>query len=381
MTSKLTLRRQDQSIQLGPRHGYRIEGDHVFINAEIHLPPGSDGVWTLELWATELPHRWGPLTGSKIAEIALDLPTPIGPYVHNVDTRTAARLPLQGRPHAMVLALVEHGPNGQSSVHAFANYADSQTFIAPSFEGSVGYEIQGDEVVLEAEGIFNPRAAMSLSGTLSVELWAYPLAGTTPSMTTGLRLAASEVAPVAGQSRLPRLERRVPFNEPPVGRHQIAMLLCEWTHADGYVARDRRDFACVYERQAPESAVASEAQAPVTAAAPVPASVRPAERLRLVPTAAPKGAATVAEVVKVPEVAKAPEVAKSVEAKPAETQTPALLSIQTASVEELAKVKGLNLKLAKEIIMARPFTSLADLVRVRGIGQKTIDRVKGFLKV
>ena len=99
------------------------------------------------------------------------------------------------------------------------------------------------------------------------------------------------------------------------------------------------------------------------------------------PTTVPKAAAKVAEVVKAPEVAKAPELAKPVEAKPDETETPALLSIQTASVEELADVEGLNLKLAKEIVKMRPFTSLADLIRVRGIGKKTIDRLKGVLKV
>jgi DNA uptake protein ComE-like DNA-binding protein len=56
-----------------------------------------------------------------------------------------------------------------------------------------------------------------------------------------------------------------------------------------------------------------------------------------------------------------------------------LLSIQTAGLDELAKVNGLNLKIAKEIIKARPFTSLADLIRVPGISEKTIEGLKRLL--
>jgi DNA uptake protein ComE-like DNA-binding protein len=57
------------------------------------------------------------------------------------------------------------------------------------------------------------------------------------------------------------------------------------------------------------------------------------------------------------------------------------VSIQTGSVEELAAVKGLTLKLAKEIIKARPFTSVKELVRVRGIGEKSLVRLKELLRV
>jgi competence protein ComEA len=54
---------------------------------------------------------------------------------------------------------------------------------------------------------------------------------------------------------------------------------------------------------------------------------------------------------------------------------PRRVSIQTGSVDELARVKGLGLKIAKEIVKARPFSSVADLIRVRGLGEKTIARL------
>jgi hypothetical protein len=368
MAQSPTLRRQDQAIELGPRHGYRIEGDHAIINAELQVPlHHSGGEWTLELWATEQPYREGPLTGVPVARIALELPTPIGPYVHQVDTRTAARPPLQGRAYAMVLALIEHrhGTDGGTSVHAFANYAEPQTFSAPHFDGNVGYRLQGREIVLEVDGIFNPRASDNISGTLSLELWAFPVSGPAAE---GLRLAASELDGVAGRSRISAIERRVAFDEPPVGGFQLALLLCEWTFAHGYVARDRRDFRWIYERPAPELPVASEGRSPIAAPAPaaVPAPARPVERLRLVPTVAPD-----LDAAPVPPPPR-PEVAVAATAR-------APVSIQSGSVEELAGVNGLNLKIAKEIIKARPFASLADLIRVRGIGQKTVERLKGLL--
>lgn len=398
MTAKHTLHRQEQTIELGPRHGYRIEGDHVFINAELLVPQGFAAEVALELWAAEEPHRDGPLGGLKLAGLALELPTPIGPYVHHVDTRISARLPLQGGVYAMVLALVERGPDGQETVHAFANYADPQTFMAPRFEGTVGYRVEGPDVVLQADGIFNPRADTNISGTLSVELWAFPesgsATGSTPS-TGGIQLAATELGSLDGQAGLAAFERRVTFSEPSTGRHRIALLLCEWTFASGYVARDRRDFDCGYECSEPE--LASAAQAPVAAAA----AARPVERLRLVPPVAIEPVVVAAPAPAVAAVAPATAVvatpapaAADVSAKvandaranaeataPTKAAAPGLVSIQTGSVEELAAVNGLNLKLAKEIVKTRPFTSVQDLVRVRGIGEKSLVRLKGLLKL
>jgi hypothetical protein len=316
MTQPSTLRRQDQPIQIGPRHGYSIEGDLASINAELQVPPQhSGGEWMLELWATDHAYREGALTGLKVADVAVDLPTPIGTYVHQVNARTPARLPPQGRAYSMVLALVRRDSEGLTTVDAFANYPASQTFLAPHLAGPVGYQVDGDQVVLQASEIVNPRVLGNSSGTLALELWAFAESGAAPE---GLRLATAEIGCVSGQYWLPALERRVAFSAPPVGRYRMAMLLCEWTAADGYVARDRRDLESIY--------VSAPAAATVVAAGT------------------------------------------------------GLVSIQTASAEELATVKGLTLKIAKEIIKARPFASLDDLIRVRGIGAKSLASLKRLLK-
>ena len=241
MNKQPTLRRQDQPIEIGPRHGYRIEGDHAFINADLQIPPHhSGGEWTLELWATEEPYREGPLTGVKVAQIALDLPTPIGPYLHQVDSWADARLPLQGRAHAMVLALSSRSGRDRPACTL------SQTTRSRRLHRAA---LRGRELATrswETRSCWRPTRSRTresegnLSGTLSLELWAFPVAGA--SSTEGLRLAASSVERVAGQSYLSGIETRVAFNEPPAGRYRLALLLSEWTLAHDLVARDRRDF-------------------------------------------------------------------------------------------------------------------------------------------
>jgi competence protein ComEA len=56
-----------------------------------------------------------------------------------------------------------------------------------------------------------------------------------------------------------------------------------------------------------------------------------------------------------------------------------LVSLNLASVEELARMKGLNTKLAKEIVRRRPFSSIDQLIDVRGIGKKTLDKLRTLL--
>jgi competence ComEA-like helix-hairpin-helix protein len=347
MSLQQTARRQDQPVRLGARHGYRIEGDQAFINAELSLPPYlSGGHWALELWACPSPHQNGDLSGVRISEVALDLPTPLAPYVHQVNARSDARLPLQGQAYAMVLALVERCSDGASILHDFANYSERQSFAAPRFVGSAGYALEGEELILRADALENPRALGNLSGSLALELWAE--AAHAPSARH--RLGVLELACIGGQAQLSNVEGRARFTAPPAGTWRLALVLSEWTEAFGFIARDRREFSLPFEQLA--ALPAPEAPAPVTAVTPVAA-----------PAAAPVAAAVPA--------AAPPAVAAPV--------ARAGVSIQTASVEELAKVNGLNPKLAKEIVKARPFKSLNDLLKIKGIGEKTLQRLKALL--
>jgi competence protein ComEA len=279
-------------------------------------------------------------------------------------------------------------------VHDFANYGQLQRIANPSIEGAVAYAVEAEQVVLRAGGVANPRQQGNTSGTLCLELWAFaePYAGGEPH---GQRLAGAELGSIWGGYHLPEIERRAPFTPPPPGRWQLSLLLREWTLTSGYTTRDYRNFDVVYEREASEPAApAFPATAfpatplPASAALPVPAGAPAAEKpetLRLVRPAAAespaaRAAATVApvEVAAPAEVSAPAEVAAPTEAKPA-AQSSGLVSLNTASVEELAKLPGVSLKVAKEIVKNRPFTALDALIQVRGIGDKTLRRIKSLL--
>jgi DNA uptake protein ComE-like DNA-binding protein len=369
MNLQLSHRRQELPVRLGS-HGYRFDGDFAFLEAELHIPPHCSGPdFGLELWACPAPYAGGHLQGTQVAAIPLELPTPIAPYVHRVEARAAARLPSGNADHAMVLMLVSGGATRR--VHDYANYARLQHFANPLLEGAVGYSIEGEQVVLRAEGVANPRPQGNSSGTSSLELWAFtePYAGGEPR---GQRLAAAELGSVWGEHRLTQVERRVPFTPPAAGRWHLSLLLREWTLPHGYVTRDHRNFDVVYEQGAAE---------PAAPALP-PAAPHAADKLRLikpvVETAAAPAAARVVHAAAAPAPAAIPAAAAPVPA--AETAAaPGQLSVNTASIEALAKLPGLSLKVAKELVKSRPFTSLDALLQVRGIGDKTLRRIKSLL--
>ncbi|HVZ32213.1 MAG TPA: helix-hairpin-helix domain-containing protein [Polyangiaceae bacterium] len=337
MNITASARRQDQPLKLGA-HGYRIEADEAVINAEINVPPyHSGGAWLLQLWASSEPQRGPGSSGTKISEIQFELPTPLANYSHRVEARVPALLPPQGQRYVMSLVLVEARTAGEPSVQDIAQFPEREQFPGPQLNGEVGYTIRGGEVRLHASSIVNPRPTENLSGSLALELWAFAVSA--PERHDGERhcLARAPFGCIAGQERLVEIEQQVPFAEPPVGRWQLALLLCEWTQAFGYVTRDRRDFAQVYQR-APE--------APLPVAAALPAVTE-----SIANRAAPSHCGV-------------------------QLRSPRLVSIQSASVEDLAKLKGLNLRIAKEIVRARPFASIDELLRVHGIGRKTLERIR-----
>jgi DNA uptake protein ComE-like DNA-binding protein len=402
---------RSQAVSLGANHGYRFEGDTAYLNAELAFD-ARDSVdaesWALQLWACDAPYQGGPLRGIKVAEAALALD---GASEH-LEANAIAQLPPAQRDYAMVLVLAADG-----QVHDFSNYAERQSFVVPHLTESVGYRFEDADVVLHAS-IENPRPSTNLSGTLALELWALaeryqggPLSGT--------RMAQVELGSLNGESTREVLELRAPRAQPPVGEWQLALVLREWTES-GYQTRDFCSFPVAYRVEpsvrvvsapVPVPAVAPEAVvAPASAPAPVEEPVSAPEPVRSSPpvlelvrspapapeperapepvsTAEPVSAAEPKAAVSPPVRARAEEPEAPPAKEPAKlalkarAAEPQRVSISRSSVAELAAVDGLNLKLAQTIVRARPYTSLDDLKRVRGIGDKLLLKLRAQLSL
>ena len=64
---------------------------------------------------------------------------------------------------------------------------------------------------------------------------------------------------------------------------------------------------------------------------------------------------------------------------------PSLLNINTATVEELQTLPGIGPQMAKRIVLYRKensdFKSIDDLISVKGIGEKTLEKIKPYIGV
>jgi DNA uptake protein ComE-like DNA-binding protein len=218
-------------------------------------------------------------------------------------------------------------------------------------------------VQISVERVENPRAAANRSGTLSLELWALPepFAG---GRFEGHHLAGVEIGCVSGQCELALQPIEVAFTPPPAGEWQIGLMLREWT-ADGFVTRDFANFAARYV-----SALAVE-QAPEPVVEQAIVLVVEENVSTLVETAP----AAEAEVARVAATARVPRTRTRAAA------TAKRISINSADLEELAAVKGLSAKLAERIVRKRPFHSLAELVEIKGLGEKVLAKIRTKLKL
>jgi competence protein ComEA len=57
------------------------------------------------------------------------------------------------------------------------------------------------------------------------------------------------------------------------------------------------------------------------------------------------------------------------------------LDINTATVAELEALPGIGPKMAEAIIASRPYSTVEDLLRVKGIGPATLEKLRPYITV
>lgn len=318
---------------LGANHGYRFAGDSVHLNAEVTLAASDlqDGsTWSLQLWASGAGFAERAPAGVKVGEFPLQ---PL-PGCFNVDACVAALPPAGHDAFTMALMLVSGDTDGGVEVRDLAIYPTPQYFVQPTLGGALDCRIADGLAEIVIESIANPRAADNLSGTLALEVWALdsPYAG---GAWTGTPVASLVLGQLAGGEAWSDCRYTVPAVDP--AGAALTVMLREWT-ASGYLTRDYHNLPLV-------AAVASAAVAPAPTASPA----KPAAK----------------------KAAKAPAVAAQA----------ATVSVNAASVEELAALKGLSRAVAAAIVAGRPYASVAELLRVKGLGPKLLEKLGASLRV
>jgi DNA uptake protein ComE-like DNA-binding protein len=72
-------------------------------------------------------------------------------------------------------------------------------------------------------------------------------------------------------------------------------------------------------------------------------------------------------------------VSKSIE--PIEIRRPSIVNVNRATLAELITLPRISERVAQAIIDGRPYSSVDDLIRVYGIGPKTLENIRPFVKI
>jgi len=249
--------------------------------------------------------------------------------------------------------------------------------------GNSRCELIDDQVLITIDEIANNRDWNNLSGTLAVELWALsePYRG---GGFQGQPLAATIIGEIYGQHCLRDCHYQLNAVQPNTANNNICLMLREWQGADGYITRDYVNLPSnTLQAGSPATRSARGNVIEVAFREDAVIEVTPVEK-----TAFSKTQVLKTEVLKT-EVSKTSD-AKETKKSPAKpsSKTPAKptestgivangkVSVNSASLEELHAVKGINKKLAQAIIDARPFGKKKDLLSVNGLGEKTLKKIE-----
>lgn len=222
--------------------------------------------------------------------------------------------------------------------------------------GDVGYQVHGGRVVIHAAEIANNRADDDVSGTLAVELWALsqPYLG---GDFDGIALAGTQIGELSGQRCLANCRYDLVFTEPGPGTWYLTLMLREWTAA-GFVTRDHVNFALPYVVARKAAVVEDMTDNVISVNFPdkdrAPAPQRPAQESAALVETRPKG-------------------------KPAPADPS--VSLNHASPTDIAAIKGISMRLAERIVASRPFGSIEEMLNIKGVGPRLLDKLRRLARL
>jgi predicted flap endonuclease-1-like 5' DNA nuclease len=328
-----------QAARLGLSHGYCFDGDLTHLNASIDILIGAQAAqksWALQLWASQDDEQSTPAGGIKIAEVNFGQVFSEEQTYAELQGSSLALPPAGKNAYTLFIVLASGADGVCETVEDFASYPQQETFIQPILQGTITCTLNESSVHITIDEIINPRPSDNLSGTLSLELWSLDKIYT-GGQWSGAPVASLILGTLSGECSWSDCAYTASAAIP-AQQGYLTLMLREWT-ATGYVTRDYRN---LMEIQAPVATVDKK-------------------------TTAKKGKSSKTEKTEKSEKAATPAKA-----------TPGT-SVNQASEAELSKIKGLSAAVARAIIASRPYASLDELCRAKGMGSKLLAKVREFL--
>lgn len=255
--------------------------------------------------------------------------------------------------------------------------------VSPDFSlpivlrGQIAYRIDENRVLIDVEEIANDRDVFNTSGSLTLELWAleHPYQG---GGFTGYNLASISLGQIQGQYCLRHQQFDLVFQQPPEGDWNLVLMLREWEQG-AYITRDFTNFTFKHQVEKIKPVARPEVtRQDGTNIIEVTFRDNRDDRKSNTETDAVAALQAKPDTTK-STTAKAGKQTKTSGEKVAPETT--LTSINKAKVDELAALNGVSLKLAQAIVAGRPYKKLPDLLAVKGMGKKILEKLENSLSL
>ncbi|PPC78604.1 hypothetical protein C4K68_03595 [Pokkaliibacter plantistimulans] len=368
---------QQNTVRIIEPFGYQFSGDAVALSCTFECDAALAEGWSLRLLASLVESVQDVAMVSNGIQIASTELQALSQGSLDWQQTVEAAPPAGSQAYRLALQLVS--PAGDTVQEC--PFDQLQTFIQPALQGGCLSVSKDGQQFLQVDTVANPREPENLSGSLSLELWQLeaPYSG---GSFTGELLVQRSLGCLGGGQQWQNVTLQL---EPSIASlpNQYLMLR-EWT-TQGYITRDYL-VAPVFAFPAVEVV----ADAEVTTTVEVTEVAQPeSTEIEVKQDAVEAAPAPVSEVAEEPEpaieqvaskTAAASSKKKAVVADKPKTQ-PELCSINTAGPAALTKVKGISPRLANDIVRNRPYQKLDDLLKVKGIGVKVLERIAPYLCV
>lgn len=190
-----------------------------------------------------------------------------------------------------------------------------------------GYIINQNEIQINIDQINNNRNADNISGSLSVELWALPEIYNGENILNSHCICSTTIGEIYGEHFLQNCQYNLNFDNPPAGSWNLCLMLKEY-NGEYYETVDYCNFN-------------------------VPYIVDEKANIDLI---------TETKIDDKEEV----NVDITCETK---------INLNSANKEQFSQIKGITGKLRTLIMANRPYKSVDDLIKLKGIGKKTLEKI------